>query len=207
MSQPRSWSRRNVGGTGARHCSSVPESPWFQMTTPFAFSGPCCSRSQKPRSSQKKRLPGGWSQARSASLEGPACAVDWTTRGHAASTAIVRIAVFITGARDYLTALRLVFAPDAVSAPTRRLSVAPARRQHPVSERHGVIEDGLRMMRPLAPHHQLDPYVLCDVLFGEPIRERRGFGPFPLSTRNSMLERPVLGVVGGNYEIDLIAGP
>src|SRR5262249_6554640 len=127
--------------------------------------------------------------------------MEWmTTRANATST---------TGTvrTEVIAALRLVFAPGAVSVPTRRLSVAPARRQYSVSERHCVIEDGLRMMRTLAPHHQLDPYVLCDVLFGERIRERRRLAPSTRSTRNAIFERPAFRIAGGDHESDLISGP
>src|SRR5213594_3767238 len=86
-------------------------------------------------------------------------------------------------------------------------SVTPARRQHSVSERHRVIEDFLGMMRTLAPHHQLDPYGLCNVLFGERIRKRRRLGPSTQSTRNAIFERTIFGIAGGDHESDLISGP
>ena len=52
-SQPRACSSRNAGGAGAIHDRLVPEMPWFQMTAPWADSGPRAGRSQNARSTQK----------------------------------------------------------------------------------------------------------------------------------------------------------
>src|SRR5437764_342485 len=77
-SQPRAWSKRNAGGAGAIQDWVLPEIPWFQMMTPCARSGPWPGRSQYARSSQKKRLPGCWLQAR---------ASGWAAAGDAPRTA------------------------------------------------------------------------------------------------------------------------